>query len=81
MERSHEYHVTIIRRRKLANGEGEHSGSFIPATTTENYRDRARFERNATYNAINTHKRYTCLPENFTSPQRDLDALKLMRFH
>ncbi|MDZ9713746.1 hypothetical protein SNA74_04850 [Escherichia coli] len=43
--------------------------------------DRAKFERNAIYNAINTSNRCTCLSENFTSSQRVLDALKLMRFH
>nr|DAW21191.1 MAG TPA: hypothetical protein [Bacteriophage sp.] len=30
---------------------------------------------------MNTHKRYTCLPENFTASQRVLYTLKSMRFH
>ncbi|MGE9574305.1 hypothetical protein ACQP3C_24925, partial [Escherichia coli] len=46
--------------------------TLSPPPTTANYHDRAKFKRNGPYNAMNTHKRYTCLPENFTASQRVL---------
>nr|DAE91385.1 MAG TPA: hypothetical protein [Caudoviricetes sp.] len=55
--------------------------TLSPPPTNANRPDRAKFERNATLNAINTHKRHTYLPENFTASQRVLDTLKSMRFH
>ena len=55
--------------------------TLSPPPTTANYPDRAKFERNATCNAMETHKGYTCLAENFTASQRYLDALESMRFH
>ena len=54
---------------------------LAPPPTNGNHPDRAKFERNATWNAMNTSHRYTCLSENFTASQSVLDALESMRFH
>ncbi|EOA0903077.1 hypothetical protein ACSTBC_001334 [Escherichia coli] len=35
--------------------------TLSPPPTTENYPDRAKFERNATWNAMETHKGYNLL--------------------
>ncbi|KXP92405.1 hypothetical protein AUP87_22135 [Escherichia coli] len=54
---------------------------LAPPPTNGNHPDRAKFERNATWNTMNTSHRYTCLSENFTASQSVLDALESMRFH
>ena len=54
---------------------------LAPPPTNGNHPDRAKFERNATWNAMNTSDRYTSLSENFTASQSVLDALQSMRFH
>lgn len=58
---------------------------LAPPPTNGNHPDRAKFERNATWNAMNTSHRYTCLSENFTASQSvfrriRIDAIPL-NFH
>ncbi|HBE6896997.1 TPA: hypothetical protein KMM07_004506 [Escherichia coli] len=36
--------------------------TLSPPPTTANYHYRAKFERNAPYNAMNTYTRYDCMP-------------------
>ncbi|HFL4596879.1 TPA: hypothetical protein ACG32K_003518 [Escherichia coli] len=73
--------VQTVPSHDAQQAEVTTQASLSPPPTTANHPDSAKFERSATLNAINTHKRYTCLPENFTASQRVLDTLKSMRFH
>lgn len=73
--------VQTVPSHDAQQAEVTTQASLSPPPTTANHPDSAKFERSATLNAINTHKRHTCLPENFTASQRVLDTLKSMRFH
>ncbi|CAI6183011.1 hypothetical protein DJICPGNB_11465 [Escherichia coli] len=73
--------VQIVPSHNAQQAEVNTQATLSPPPTTENYPDRAKFERNATWNAMETHKGYNCLAENFTASQRYLDALESMRFH
>ncbi|HHI3943403.1 TPA: hypothetical protein ACP5CV_005245, partial [Escherichia coli] len=73
--------VQTVPSHDAQQAEVTTQASLSPPPTTANHPDSAKFERSATLNAINTHKRYTCSPENFTASQRVLDTLKSMRFH
>ena len=73
--------VQTVPSHDAQQAEVTTQASLSPPPTTANHPDSAKFERSATLNAINTHKRYTCLLENFTASQRVLDTLKSMRFH
>ncbi|HIB0977016.1 TPA: hypothetical protein ACWS2K_001982 [Escherichia coli] len=66
--------VQTVPSHDAQQAEVTTQASLSPPPTTANHPDHAKFERNGACNAMNTYNR-TCLPENFTSPQSDLDAL------
>ncbi|HFI7913503.1 TPA: hypothetical protein ACGSC0_001772 [Escherichia coli] len=72
--------VQTVPSHDAQQAEVTTQASLSPPPTTANHPDSAKFERSATLNAINTHKRYNCLPENFTARFRHvkIDAISLI---
>ena len=67
--------VQTVPSHNAQQAEVNTQTGLSPQPTNANHPDRAKFERNGACNAMNTYNRYTFLPENFMSPQSDLDAL------
>lgn len=54
--------VQIVPSHNAQQAEVNTQATLSPPPTTANYPNRAKFERNATCNAMNTYNRYDCMP-------------------